>query len=65
MLNDLAANVKDQQPLIKVHFMIERNGSLINAIGSKTKNEMDHPAPNGTGKYLVQKELGTTLENKN
>ena len=51
--------------LVKAHLMFERSGALVNAIGSNTMNEMNQPAPNGNGKYLVQNELGTILENKN
>jgi len=55
----------DMHMLVNVHFMVESSGALVNNIGSKAINEMNHPAPNGNGKYLVQNELGTTLENKN
>jgi len=51
--------------LVKVHFMIERSGVLANSIGVNAMNEINHPAPNGNGKYLVQNELGTVLANKN
>ena len=51
--------------LVKAHLMFDSSGALVNVIGSNTMNEMNHPAPNGNGKYLVQSELGTILENKN
>jgi len=51
--------------LVKTHLIVGNSGYLITVIGSNAMNEMNHPAPNGNGKYLVQNELGTVLENKN
>jgi len=51
--------------LVKTHLRVANSEDLVNIIGSNTVNEMNHPAPNGNGKYLVQNELGTVLENKN
>jgi hypothetical protein len=51
--------------LVKTHLIVGNNGYLVTIIGSNAMNEMNHPAPNGNGKYLVQNELGTVLENKN
>jgi len=45
--------------------MVAVNVVLVNIIGIKAMSEMNHPAPNGNGKYLVQNEFGTVLENKN
>lgn len=33
--------------------------------GSKRMNVMNQPAPKGNGKYNVQNEFGTVLENRN
>jgi hypothetical protein len=33
--------------------------------GNKTTKVMNQPAPKGSGKYSVQNESGTLLENKN
>ena len=51
--------------LVKTHLRVANSEDLVNIIGSNAVNEMNHPAPNGNGKYLVQNELGTVLENKN
>jgi hypothetical protein len=51
--------------LRKAHLIVGSSGYLVTNIGSNAMNEMNHPAPNGNGKYLVQNELGTVLENKN
>jgi len=51
--------------LVKAHLMVDNSGASVNIIGSNAMNEMNHPAPNGNGKYLVHNELGTVLENKN
>jgi hypothetical protein len=51
--------------LVKAHLMVDSSRVLVNMIGSNAMNEMNHPALNGNGKYLVQNELGDILENKN
>jgi hypothetical protein len=33
--------------------------------GISERNERNHPAPNGRGKYSVQNEFGTVFENRN